>query len=382
MAKMYGPCSRKQQMILENDADFLIIGGAAGCLSKDHEVMTPNGWIRISEWDGQDILQFDKETGKAMFIQPEEFVKLECDKLTRVVQDGVCQELSDEHTVLYIPEDGTDYGTLSFKMVAGQHADGELAMRMPTAFVNMGGTGLDISDEELKEKARYYKFTNEWYNCDRHQLLQIWYEIYMNGNDPHVYVVPTKEQADFLQYLGSSLGFNAQIFFEQGYKVVFSNERAGTVALNSAATFEEFEPEDGYKYCFVTTTGYFITRLENCIAVTGNSGKSFLLQLLPLKMIDDPNTSVVMFRRTTPQLEGEGGLWPKALGVYMDLPDYMKPKFREKDHKFTFPYYDPKTGKWDKKRDGAVIKYCHMEYESDKLNHQGLEYTLICFDEG
>ncbi len=43
MAKMYGPCSRKQQMILENDADFLIIGGAAGCLSKDHEVMTPNG---------------------------------------------------------------------------------------------------------------------------------------------------------------------------------------------------------------------------------------------------------------------------------------------------------------------------------------------------
>ena len=177
MAKMYGPCSRKQQMILENDADFLIIGGAAGCLSKDHEVMTPNGWIRISEWDGQDILQFDKETGKAMFIQPEEFVKLECDKLTRVVQDGVCQELSDEHTVLYIPEDGTDYGTLCFGEVAEQYANGELAMRMPTAFVNMGGTGLDISDEELKEKARYYKFTDEWYNCDRRQLLQIWYDI-------------------------------------------------------------------------------------------------------------------------------------------------------------------------------------------------------------
>lgn len=47
------------------------------------------------------------------------------------------------------------------------------------------------------------------------------------------------------------------------------------------------------------------------IGGAAGSGKSFLLQLMPLKIIDDPHSSVVMFRRTTPQLEGEGGLWPK-----------------------------------------------------------------------
>lgn len=118
------------------------------------------------------------------------------------------------------------------------------------------------------------------------------------------------------------------------------------------------------------------------IGGAAGSGKSFLLQLMPLKIIDDPHSSVVMFRRTTPQLEGEGGLWPKAVAIYSDLPENIKPKFREKDHKFIFPRFDPNTGKWDRSKKGAVVKYCHMEYVQDKLNHQGLEYTMVCFDEG
>lgn len=92
MSKVFGPASPKQKMILESKAQILIIGGAAGCLSKDHEVLTPSGWIKISEWSGQDILQYDKATGEAKFIPPLEFVKLPCEKLTRIEGNGICQE--------------------------------------------------------------------------------------------------------------------------------------------------------------------------------------------------------------------------------------------------------------------------------------------------
>ena len=33
------------------------------------------------------------------------------------------------------------------------------------------------------------------------------------------------------------------------------------------------------------------------------SGKSYLLQLMPLLLVDDPNSNCVMFRRTNPQIK-------------------------------------------------------------------------------
>ena len=51
------------------------IRGPVGCLPPETEIMTPSGWLRISEWSGQEILQWDPEGGKAYFRKPEEYVK-------------------------------------------------------------------------------------------------------------------------------------------------------------------------------------------------------------------------------------------------------------------------------------------------------------------
>lgn len=281
MSKVFGPASPKQKMILESKAQILIIGGAAGCLSKDHEVLTPEGWIKINEWSGQPIFQFDAETEAEKLIVPQEFVKLPCDKMIRVEGENIEQEISFEHRVLYKNDPSDD----EYSVILGK----------------------DFYDEHINGGWQGY--------------------------------IPTRSGG--LVYLDTS----------------------------TCSHIEIFVPEDGFKYCFVTDTGYFLTRFNDVEFYTGNSGKSYLLQLMPLSLIDDPKTNVVMFRRKTPQLRGGGGLFDKAKGIYNQLPDEWRPRFREKDLEAIFP-------------SGAKIKWTHMENVSDKFSHQGLEYTAVMFDEG
>jgi hypothetical protein len=103
------------------------------------------------------------------------------------------------------------------------------------------------------------------------------------------------------------------------------------------------------------------------IGGAAGSGKSYLLQMLPLKYIDDPRTTCIMFRRTTPQIKGQGGLFDTAFTMYNQLPDIIRPRFRHQALEALFPT-------------GAKVKWSHMENTKDKFNHQGLQYTFIGFD--
>lgn len=124
------------------------------------------------------------------------------------------------------------------------------------------------------------------------------------------------------------------------------------------------------------------------IGGAAGSGKSYLLQLMPLAYIDDNKSNCIMFRRTTPQLTGQGGLFDTARSIYNELPKEWKPRFREKSLDAIFPYVDPetgvpsRTGRGPNGEYGAKVKWSHMEYVKDKLNHQGLQYTFVGFDEG
>ena len=105
------------------------------------------------------------------------------------------------------------------------------------------------------------------------------------------------------------------------------------------------------------------------IGGAAGSGKSHLLQMLPLQLVDDPKTACIMFRRTTPQLNGAGGLVDKAKGIYNQLPEEWRPKFTQNPHIARFP-------------NGSTVEWSHMQHVKDKENIQGLEYTLIGVDEG
>lgn len=122
------------------------------------------------------------------------------------------------------------------------------------------------------------------------------------------------------------------------------------------------------KYCFTVPSGYLVLKRQGNIFITGNSGKSYMMTMYPLQFIDDPNYDAIFFRRTTTQISGQGGLFDTAREMYGHLPEPLKPRLREKDYKAIFP-------------SGATIKWSHMEHEASRFNHQGLQYSLVGFDE-
>jgi len=98
------------------------------------------------------------------------------------------------------------------------------------------------------------------------------------------------------------------------------------------------------------------------------SGKSYLLQMLPLRYIDDARTRCIMFRRTVPQLMGQGGIYETAQDIYGQLPDHARPSFTKKPPEAKFPT-------------GATVRWQSMQLEQNKTDIQGLQFTLIGVDE-
>jgi hypothetical protein len=76
-----------------------------------------------------------------------------------------------------------------------------------------------------------------------------------------------------------------------------------------------------------------------------------------------PGFGAVIFRRTSPQITNEGGLWDTSEEL---LQDIAKP--REGLLDWEFP-------------NGNKFKFAHMQYEKDKLNWQGAQIPAIGWDE-
>lgn len=93
-------------------------------------------------------------------------------------------------------------------------------------------------------------------------------------------------------------------------------------------------------------------------------GKSFGLILAALQYVHVPGYSAVLFRRTYPQLAGEGGLIPKAHTILAGTDAV----WREQDKTYRFP-------------SGATLAFRHLQHETTKRDHDGLEYQCVGFDE-
>ena len=107
--------------------------------------------------------------------------------------------------------------------------------------------------------------------------------------------------------------------------------------------------------------------------LTAGSGKSHVINHLPLLFVDDPHTSCAMYRETNPMLED--GFWPNGRDIWDNMPDYIPKDFH------------PKILREQKKEiilnNGARIKYkqCADPRQAMK-DAQGQEVTLYCLDEG
>lgn len=93
-------------------------------------------------------------------------------------------------------------------------------------------------------------------------------------------------------------------------------------------------------------------------------GKTWALIAEPLRHINKPGFTAVVFRRNATQIFNPGGLWDEACKLY--------PLFggaaRLARYEWVFP-------------SGAYIRFGHLSEESTVYNWQGSQNCLICFDE-
>lgn len=111
-------------------------------------------------------------------------------------------------------------------------------------------------------------------------------------------------------------------------------------------------------------------RIASCnadISVGGGAagaGKSWSAVFEAVRHIGVAGFSAIIFRRTYPELIGAGSVWEESAKYYPLLGGIPL----ESRLEWRFP-------------SGATVKFSHMQYEKDKLQHQGKQYALIIFEE-
>lgn len=93
-------------------------------------------------------------------------------------------------------------------------------------------------------------------------------------------------------------------------------------------------------------------------------GKTYTLLLEFLRHIKLPDWGGVIFRRTSPQIRNQGGLWDTSMTIYPSAGGKPKESVLE----------------WDFKR-GGRLKFAHLEHEKNVYDWQGAQIPFIGFDE-
>lgn len=93
-------------------------------------------------------------------------------------------------------------------------------------------------------------------------------------------------------------------------------------------------------------------------------GKSWALLMQPLLHKRNPHFGAVIFRRTSPQITNEGGLWSESEKLYPLVGAVPRTHI----HDWKFP-------------SGATVSFRHLQHEKDRHTWQGSQIPLIGFDE-
>lgn len=120
-----------------------------------------------------------------------------------------------------------------------------------------------------------------------------------------------------------------------------------------------FRPQPGPQEQYLATSAD--------IAIYGGAaggGKSAALLLETTRNLGNGDFGAVLFRRTTPQIKNEGGLWDESHKFFLGLGGNPLSHVLQ----WKFP-------------SGSKVTMSHLEYDKTVLNYQGAQIPLIGFDE-
>lgn len=102
-------------------------------------------------------------------------------------------------------------------------------------------------------------------------------------------------------------------------------------------------------------------------AGSAGAGKSFALILNMVKFAAMRNSTIVCFRRTSPELRAPGGIWQEARTVFRKM--FLDCKIKDKEMEITIPSTN------------SVVKFGSLQYQSDVDKALGAQYSAIFLDE-
>lgn len=153
---------------------------------------------------------------------------------------------------------------------------------------------------------RSKNFPTEWYNCTKNQFkviaeeVMFWDGCYKENNS---FCTSSKPDADFIQFVYSSLGYRAtisedsrlgneyktnnKIYIKKAiyYSVFYTKRNLIGMCIDykpdqTKTKINEYITKDGYEYCFTVPSHMLVLRRNNKIFITGNCGKTTIARAI------------------------------------------------------------------------------------------------------
>jgi len=329
-----------------------IITGINGCVDSETEYFNGMQWKKISEYtEGEKVLQYNDD-GTATLVEPIQYIKQPCNEFYLIKSKyGVEQCVTKEHNIVYLTSKG-NIQKIKFEELLRRHNElpngfygkfittfkysgnkpiplNEYQLRLMVAVSADGhypnGTNIcrmRLKKERKKERLRWllkmcnmpiderqYKGENskgysefyfhtpvkfkqfpvEWYNAPIEQLKIIFDEVFhWDGYKNKAYFTTIKENADFIQFVGSACGYRTVIKedIRENKPItycVYMTKSIYPTIMNLGRQYlkerhiQPYNNHDWYKYCFTVPSGMLVLRRNGKINITGNSGKSVLI---------------------------------------------------------------------------------------------------------
>lgn len=372
--------SKKQLQFLKSEAQITVYGGAVGCVDKDTEFLTPQGWKRISEYNDDEVMVVSLDGLISRFEKPE-FIKKESTGFYRINN----KLFSEEHNIVY--KNKNKFSIISFK----EFLESGKKLSIP-----LGNTGVGLGESldyirlqallltransyggiySLRTKESKIQNTLTWlaeklgvtlekrksYN-NNYELISIFYNNPLLTEED-LWSLNAQEAKAFLAFADTS---KLSLDLSQ-YLINLANDLSFEVFDPTKAKLEENNHE--YKYCFTTSTGAWLARKNGVIFTTGNSGKSYQGLLRHLLYVHDPKYVGYVIRKTETVMRTGGGLFDKAVELYTEFVKPAKLKVTYRPMRITFP-------------SGAVIQFTGFEDDRAISYYTGLNISAAMLDEG
>lgn len=138
-----------RKIIVDTYGGMACHGGGAFCVDGDTEYLSPDGWKKISEYNGGKVAQWDN--GELTFVDPLIYHKHKAEKMYHLTtKHFLDMVLSENHNVVF----ETSKGNIIKKRVKDIVDNYEIANGnagfIPISFKYAGGEGIDMTDDEIR----------------------------------------------------------------------------------------------------------------------------------------------------------------------------------------------------------------------------------------